>query len=467
MAFSLSNIRLDGCKLGAPSSKDYRTVFRDRQLPDKVDLRPNCTVVEDQGQLGSCTANASVGALECLYKTRDGRAEDLSRLFVYFNARRMAGRAAQDTGCFIREAMAAILAFGACREATWPYDTQVFAQEPLPQAYAEGRQYGAVEYSRVDGSKGSMSALADGFPVVFGIALPSRCYEEAAQTGIIPRPTEEERRIPQTSGHAMLIVGYDRNDQRFIVRNSWGTAWGRQGYCTIPFDVIDDFCSPGELWIVVKPEQQMNFSVIRPAVATEVQPAGARAEPALSTLASKLREDIRASLSSDVAASSAKIDRILQGANQAPAPADKIQPEFPILFGSEGPLTGDRADDDHPDANNKDFFAGTWRGRFSTKGTPCKAEIVLQPTGDFSSLTESLDGWYAFRSVGRWKLLGKGNIHVKYTDYDPKESIIGRDDEGRWIKRKIHFPGSETIRCRVINKDQLETNLCKWNRVLD
>jgi len=36
--------------------------------------------------------------------------------------------------------------------------------------------------------------------------------------------------------HAMLIVGYTGNF--FILKNSWGTDWGDQGYCYVPKNVL-------------------------------------------------------------------------------------------------------------------------------------------------------------------------------------------------------------------------------------
>ena len=41
------------------------------RLPDKVELRPKCSPVENQLTLGSCTANALAGALEFL-ELKDG-----------------------------------------------------------------------------------------------------------------------------------------------------------------------------------------------------------------------------------------------------------------------------------------------------------------------------------------------------------------------------------------------------------
>jgi hypothetical protein len=461
MPFSLKNIRLDGCKLGAPSPKDYRTVFKDLRIPDRVDLRPFCTPVENQGQLGSCTANASVGALECLYKKRDGRADDLSRLFVYFNARRMTGRTAEDTGCFIREAMASILGFGVCRERTWPYEIDKFAVEPVSQAYSEAAQYGAIQYSLVAGSGGALSALAAGYPVVFGIALPSRCYEEAAGTGVVPQTTEEERRAPRESGHAMLIVGYDMGTQRFIVRNSWGEDWGDRGYCTMPFSLIDDFSSNNELWIVTQPEGQTNFSIIRPAAsAAPVAARPPQAKLTVSQSASSLRDEIRASLTRDMEASSQKIDSILRGHMDAQGNALRAGPSvsrypFPVSLGGGRSFVGGFGEEPNKaEADDKHFFVGIWRGRFEVMGMSCSIEMILQPGGEYSSLTRSDNGYYALRALGTWQLLGQGNLHIHYNDHDPKE----------WNHTKLIFPDDENIQFRVINRNQMQSNLCVWQR---
>ena len=57
------------------------------RLPAKVDLRPLCSKVEDQGQLGSCTANALAGAIEFLERKDKVPFQDFSRLFIYYNER--------------------------------------------------------------------------------------------------------------------------------------------------------------------------------------------------------------------------------------------------------------------------------------------------------------------------------------------------------------------------------------------
>jgi papain like protease len=323
------NVRLNGCIYGPASERDFRTVFRNDSVPEKVDLRDCCTAVEDQGHIGSCTANAAVGAIEYHYKKRDGRAPDLSRLFVYFNSRRMRGEVMLDNGAQIREAMASLIAFGACREDLWPYNPELFSAEPPKDAYNDAQTHEAIQYARVDGSQGAIAALAKGLPVVFGCVIPQRCYEEATTTGLIPRPMLGE---PVMGGHSMLIVGYDKGDRTFLVRNSWGEGWGERGYCRIPFDVMDACTRPEDFWVVAELEKQGGFELVRPArAAAPPRPPAAQAPPAdraaVGSSAAKMRDEIRTSLAADLAASSRKIDSLLgrQG-TPAAATAAKVMP---------------------------------------------------------------------------------------------------------------------------------------------
>jgi hypothetical protein len=319
MAFSIKNVNLKGCLFGPPSPKDYRTVFGDTQVPDKVDLRQYCTTVENQGQIGSCTANATVGAIEYLYKKRDGQSPDLSRLFVYFNARRIRGTVYMDAGSQICDAMASVLSFGVCCEDIWPYNVNAFMMEPSPAAYQEAKLHEAMQYSRVDGIEGAITALASGFPVVFGTILPERCYAEAEKTGLVPTPTGEEIANVQGGGHCMLIVGYDKPRKMLIVRNSWGESWGDRGYCQIPFEGLAKSSRPEDFWIIGELAKPSNFSVIRPgkSAAQPVAPPSALKAGSVAEKAAKMREEIRTSLDAEIDASNRRIEKILSGTTGA------------------------------------------------------------------------------------------------------------------------------------------------------
>ncbi len=298
--------RLNGCLFGDPSPRSYRATPRASGLPRKVDLRADCSPIEDQGQIGSCTANAACGALEYHEKTAHRPQVPLSRMFVYFNARRRAGRVPQDSGAQIAEAMAALLAYGAPEEQRWPYDVNLFAAEPPPDIFAEALRRQAPEYARVERGTGTLGALAHGYPVVFGISLPMRCFQEAGDTGLIPVPTSEERAQAATQGgHAMLMVGYDQDEETYLLRNSWGTGWGNQGYCRIPFRAVEENTRPDDFWILGKLDADGAFQVVRPG-----RPA---VEGTVAGMAARMREEIRGSLVKDIADAGKDIRDRLRG----------------------------------------------------------------------------------------------------------------------------------------------------------
>ena len=84
------------------------------KLPPAVDLRPMCSKVEDQGQLGSCTGNALVGALEFLERKDKVPYIELSRLFIYYNERVIEHTVASDSGAQIRDGIKTLAKQGAC-----------------------------------------------------------------------------------------------------------------------------------------------------------------------------------------------------------------------------------------------------------------------------------------------------------------------------------------------------------------
>src|SRR5919202_1725560 len=91
-------------------------------LPKKVDLRKSMPKVYDQGQLGSCTANAIAAAFE-FDLLKQGFTDFVpSRLFVYYNERVIEGTVSCDSGAMIRDGIKSVAEQGVCDEASWPYD---------------------------------------------------------------------------------------------------------------------------------------------------------------------------------------------------------------------------------------------------------------------------------------------------------------------------------------------------------
>ncbi len=203
----------------------------------RADLRRWCSPIEDQGQVGSCTAQAVVGALEYFEKKARGTHVDASRLFLYRATRRFLqwdGRG--DTGAFVRSTIKALRLFGAPPERFWPYLEARFDQEPDAFVYALAQNFKAIEYFRLDESATQLkSALASGLPFAFGFTCFNSLFRaDVSASGVIPYPSQTDSVV---GGHAVLAVGY--TDSHVLIRNSWGTDWGDRGHGYLPWSYFD------------------------------------------------------------------------------------------------------------------------------------------------------------------------------------------------------------------------------------
>lgn len=219
------------------------------KLPQSVDLRASCPPVYDQGQLGSCTANAIAGALEFDQIKQKEQAFTPSRLFIYFNERLKEGTVNSDSGAAIRDGIKSVNKQGACPEQEWPYNIAQFAAQPPAQCYQDALLHRSLSYQRVPQSLPQMKAvLASGSPFVYGFTV----YEsfesaEVAATGIVPMPGHNESVL---GGHAVLCVGFDDAKQVFICRNSWSAQWGDQGYFYMPYAYLLSRGLASDLWTI-------------------------------------------------------------------------------------------------------------------------------------------------------------------------------------------------------------------------
>lgn len=236
-----------------PDNRDYLYVAPPQilaNLPPSVDLRPQCPPVYDQGQLGSCTSNAIAGAVEFdLIKEQQKRIFVPSRLFLYYNERVMEGTQDTDSGAEIRDGIKSVASQGDCPEDLWPYDISKFAVKPPAQCYQSAKQYEAVKYQRLQQDLNQLKGcLASGYPFVFGFTVYSSFEsQQVATTGhaSMPQPGEEV-----VGGHAVVAVGFDDSQQWFLVRNSWGTSWGMNGYFTMPYTYLLDQNLSSDFWTI-------------------------------------------------------------------------------------------------------------------------------------------------------------------------------------------------------------------------
>jgi C1A family cysteine protease len=219
-------------------------------LPAKADLRAQCPPVYDQGQLGSCTANAIAGAIQ-FDRLKQKLAPDFtpSRLFIYYNERAIEHSTASDSGAQIRDGIKSVARQGDCPETEWPYVIAKFKTKPSATCYPDARKYKVVLYQRMAQMLSQLKCcLASGYPFVFGFTV----YEsfESASVAKTGHATLLRSGDAVIGGHAVAGVGYDDARQWFIVRNSWGAGWGMKGYFTLPYAYVTDSSLASDFWTI-------------------------------------------------------------------------------------------------------------------------------------------------------------------------------------------------------------------------
>ncbi|HEY9834023.1 MAG TPA: C1 family peptidase [Stenomitos sp.] len=208
-----------------------------KSLPPKVDLRAQLPPVYAQGVIGSCTAQSVCAAFHFCQKKQKLYNFAPSRLFTYYTTRDIEGTVYEDSGAMLRNTIKSINKFGACPESIWPYEISKFTVKPTVTCYDTASRHTAVSYSQVSQTLQQMKGcLGEGFPFAFGMLVyESFEGDQVAQTGVLQMPAAGEQ---QVGGHAVLVVGYDDSQKRFIIRNSWGSDWGMGGHFTLPYNYL-------------------------------------------------------------------------------------------------------------------------------------------------------------------------------------------------------------------------------------
>jgi C1A family cysteine protease len=225
-------------------------------LPPFVDLREWCSPIENQGNINSCTAHAGITLLEYFQKRSFGKYLNASRLFLYKVTRNLLDWKG-DKGAYSRTTMKALTMIGVPPEEFWPYDETKFDEEPPAFCYALASRYRATEYSRVDIQDRTRDIvlqqikanLAANRPLMFGVVYYANCWAQAKSNGgKIPFPSECKNPL---GGHNMAAVGYDdkikikntggtgiETTGAILVKNSYGTTWGDEGYGWLPYEYV-------------------------------------------------------------------------------------------------------------------------------------------------------------------------------------------------------------------------------------
>jgi C1A family cysteine protease len=219
--------------------------------------------VYDQGQLGSCTANALAGAFE-FEQDKQGLQDFMpSRLFIYYNERVLQGTVGADSGASLDEGIQTLSSQGVCSETTWPYDITQFKVQPPTTAYTEATSHEILGSRKIPTNiNGFKTIINMGYPVAFGFTVFSYMEsQQMANTGVLKMPGTNEQPI---GGHAVVCVGYSDTMKShdgvhtgyLKIRNSWGIDWGQAGYFWMPYDYVNaGYCD--DLVVITKNETAM------------------------------------------------------------------------------------------------------------------------------------------------------------------------------------------------------------------
>lgn len=234
-----------------PDHRDYRfSAAPALTLPPKIDLRTQYGVVYDQGQLGSCTANAIAMAYDFERIKQKQSALSPSRLFIYYNERVLEGTVNYDAGAYIRDGIKTVNKTGVCPETDWPYQISKFRARPSTISYNHAATHKVQQYLRLDNSvlNDLKSCLVAGFGFVFGFTVYASFESPTVTaTGVVPMPLAGDYVL---GGHACFCLGYDDTRQSFIVRNSWGNKWGDKGHFYIPYNYLTNTNLADDFWSI-------------------------------------------------------------------------------------------------------------------------------------------------------------------------------------------------------------------------
>lgn len=221
-------------RVSRPDIRDYIWEPTGQELQPTVDLREWADLVEDQAHLGSCSGNATVSAYELMVRRLyPDYWVNLSRLFVYYNARIYEGTVDEDSGATIRNTLKGLARYGVCRESLWPYNISRFAIVPSPEAYAEALHRQITTYKRLTSIEDILDAINTYYPVVSGVLITESFLELNSQDPVMGQKGPTDYFV---GGHAIAIIGYDLGTKQFLVENSFGSSWGMNGYCYMPFE---------------------------------------------------------------------------------------------------------------------------------------------------------------------------------------------------------------------------------------
>jgi C1A family cysteine protease len=226
--------------------------LRNTTFTDTQGAKVKFPAVYNQGQLGSCTANAlAFGYQFDMLKNKasfgPNKTSNPSRLFIYYYERKSEGTINSDSGADLSDGIKKVLdinrGVGVCSETDWPYDITQYKKEPNAKAISNASTHKATKETNYQALGKVLNNLKlnlqKGFPVVFGFNVYNSFYNISKSNPVMPIPKPNDPNDSLVGGHAVAMVGFNDAKKYFIVRNSWGSDWADNGYFYMPYSYVD------------------------------------------------------------------------------------------------------------------------------------------------------------------------------------------------------------------------------------
>jgi hypothetical protein len=188
-------------------------------------------------------------AITAAHEAAHGRPDqDLAEEVLYWGAKQIDKDPNQGTS--FEAAAVALGTWGQPLEDAWPYDerrddSNVATYQPPPGALASDACWTATIEAVAPTADVVRAELDAGRVVAVGIPTWPGLFRPIGDRLANPEAREYDGEF-----HAVALVGYDDDAGEFRLRNSWGSAWGDDGYVWVSYQFVEDHVAVA--WVITE-----------------------------------------------------------------------------------------------------------------------------------------------------------------------------------------------------------------------